>query len=50
MNQENNSDTSSIVPVKWLEAKLHLMRKLAIENNKSLKIDSVDIAIRLSEC
>ena len=35
--------SNQVVPVKWLEAKLQNMRKLAIETNRSLNLEKEDI-------
>ena len=39
--------SNHVVPVKWLEAKLQNMRKLAIETNRSLNLEKEDVKVFL---
>jgi hypothetical protein len=43
LGKDSSGADSEVVPLKWLECKIHNMRKAAIESNRNLSLQSEDI-------
>lgn len=47
LGKGGSSDKSEVVPLKWLECKIHNMRKEAIESSRNLSLEKEDVRVYL---
>jgi len=45
--KENTPSSTTVIPINWLEGKIENMRKMAIESNKSISVECVDIKVQI---
>jgi hypothetical protein len=47
LGKDGSSDKSEVIPLKWLECKIHNMRKEAIESSRNLSLEKEDVKVFL---